>query len=149
MEPITYKYSAFRTVFITVFIFVFDIFVAYGAITTTGGDRMVTLVGVLILFGALIYVLNKIFLPTLRGEMILKIDEEKMQYTFKDLTLYWKDIEDLDYEDYSFGRAGWTSFKVRFTIKDGGREKRISTWFIAGDNAAIFDSILTTFLKYR
>jgi len=87
LETITYKYSAFKTAFITMFIFVFGIFAAYRVITTTGDDRVSMIVVVLILVGVLIYVCNKIFLPTLHGETILEIDEEKLQYKFKDLTL--------------------------------------------------------------
>jgi hypothetical protein len=131
------------------FTFVFIVFVAFGAIAANGDDRLSMVVGVLGLSGALIYICNKIFLPMLHGETILEIDEEKLQYLLKDLTLYWKDIEDLDYEDYSFNRGGMTMFKVRFTMKESGSVIRISPWLIEGDSKAIFDSILTAFLKYR
>jgi hypothetical protein len=149
MEPIQYKYSTFRTSFVTLFIFAFLVFVTWGAITGTADDRMVTIVGVLLLACLLFYVCNQLFFPMLRGETILEIDAEKLNYAFKDLTLYWKDIDDLDYEDFDIGKYNSHSFRIRFTMKESGAEKRISTWFIAGDNRAIFDSILNTFLKYR
>lgn len=83
----------------------------------------------------------------LRSEAILEIDAEKLQYALKDLTLYWKDIDDLDYDDSRFSNS--KTFKVSFTMKETGSNVRMSTWFIAGDNKAIFVSILDTFLRYK
>ena len=78
METISYKYSTFRTSFVTLFIFAFLIFITWGAITSTGDDRLITIVGVLLLACLLFYVCNKLFLPMLRGETIIEIDAEKV-----------------------------------------------------------------------
>jgi len=149
MEPIQYNYSKFRASFVTLFIFLFLIFITWGAIISTGDDRLMMIVGVLLLACLLFYVCNMLLLPMIQGETILEVDSEKFKYTLKDLTLYWKDIDDLDYEDIDFSRNDSHTFRIRFTMKESGSEKRISTWFIAGDNKEIFNSILNTFLKYR
>ncbi len=149
MEAITFRYSAFKAIFVILLNLLFIGIAVFGIISTKGEDRMGMVAVSLALVGVLLYACNLLLLPALRNEAILEIDSEKLQYTLKGLTLYWKDIDDLDYEDFQYRNRGWQTFKVRFTMKNSGDEIWMSTWFIAGDNGEIFDAILTTFLKYR
>jgi hypothetical protein len=149
MEHIKFQYSTFRVWLLFLLNLVMIGFAAYATIFSRGDERMASISGLVIFALVLVYVGNNFLLPLANGKTILEIDSEMLHYALKDLTLYWKDIDDLDYEDFDFSGPDSNTFRIRFTMKDDSPVIRIATWFIAGDNKAIFNAILTTFLKYR
>jgi hypothetical protein len=91
-----------------------------------------------------IYFCRKFFFPLLRGEIALELDEEKLQFFITKRTIYWTDIKSIDHDSLNHG--GWS---INFTITHTGENITISTKYVAGDDEAIYDSIVGYFEKYR
>src|SRR6185503_4709626 len=99
MEPITFRYSTFKATLIIIINLLLIGIAVFGVVSTKGEDRMGMIAVSVAFVGVLFYACNLLLLSALSKEAILEIDSEKLQYTLKGLMLYWKDIEDLDYED--------------------------------------------------
>lgn len=92
----------------------------------------------------LAYVCCKFFLPLIRGEIILELEADKLQYAVKDTIVYWKDVGSID---YVIG-AKTGSWSIWFLMKNGSQDKKISTNYIAGNNETIYNVIVSYFEKY-
>jgi hypothetical protein len=79
----------------------------------------------------------------MRGETILELDKEKLQYFPRNKVIYWKEVEDID--NVVGAKSG--SMSIRFLMKDGVRQ-RISTKYIAGNDQTLYDTIRTFFFNY-
>jgi len=119
----------------------------YAIITDTPGDNIWELMGPAILFLAAIlaYVCRKFLLPLTQGKTILELDKNKLQYAVKNDSIYWKDIDSINYV-IGVKTGSWS---IRFVMKDGSRDRKISTKYIAGDDKTIYNTIVDYFEKYK
>jgi len=146
MENIKYSYSKGQTWFAFIILLALIIFCVYKIITDSPDDNIwEPLVPFILFLGAVLgYVCFKFFFPLLRGETILQLNKENLQYFPRNRIIYWKDIESMDY--VIGAKSG--SWAIRFAMKDGTRT-RISTKYVAGNNQGIYDTIVEHFKKYR
>jgi len=146
METIKYKYSAYQTWFAVIFLSCLVGFCLYSEKTNNRGNSAWNPMVFFIIFlaGMLVYTCFKFFLPLLQGKKILALDKEKLQYAVKNRTIYWKDVSRLD---YNIG-AQTGNWSIRFIMKDGSPDQKVSTLYIAGKDKAIYDTIADYFEKY-
>jgi hypothetical protein len=147
MEITKYKYSAKQTVYALLLFLGMIIFGCYEIKSNSPADAlwkiMIPFIG---LFGVfLIYVCYKYLLPVLRGETVLELDNYQLQYRVTNLTICWNDVERIS---YSTGSRS-SSWSINFFMKDGSKAKTIPTLYIAGDNNAIYNTVVTYFEKYK
>jgi len=147
METTKYKYSAKQTVYAILLFLGMIIFGCYEIKTDAPADDLwKIMIPFIVLFGAfLIYVCYKYLLPVLRGDTVLELDNYQLQYRVTNLTICWKDVANIS---YSTGSRS-SSWSINFFMKDGGKAKAIPTLYIAGDNSAIYNTVITYFEKYK
>src|SRR5450432_1712128 len=82
MEVIKYPYSKYQNWFAVTLLLSMISFCLYAIITDSPGDNIWWLMAPCILcLGALLtYLCSKFFFPLLRGETILELDKDKLQY---------------------------------------------------------------------
>ena len=99
METIKYKYSAYQTWFAVILLSCLVGFCLYSEKTNNRGNSALNPMIFFILFvaGLLVYTCYKFLLPLLRGETILELDKDKLQYAAKNRIIYWKDVGRIDY----------------------------------------------------
>jgi hypothetical protein len=86
----------------------------------------------------------KFFMPYRRGDTILELDDEKLQYFFKNKTVYWREILLINCG------ATRNGLEIRLEMKAGNYyDFNIFTQYIAGKDKAIYDTIMEYFEKYR
>src|ERR1700733_8475492 len=146
METIKYKYSAYQTWFAVIFLLFLIGFCLYSEKTNNPGNSVWNPMAFFILFvaGLLVYTCYKFFLPLLRGETILELDKDKLQYVAKNRIIYWKAIERIDYV-VGTQTGNWS---IRFIMKDGSPDQKVSTLYIAGKDKTIYETIMAYFEKY-
>jgi hypothetical protein len=84
----------------------------------------------------------KFFLPYRRGDTILELDDEKLQYFFKNKTVYWREILLINCG------ATRNGLEIRLEMKAGNYyDFNIFTQYIAGKDKAIYDTIMEYFEK--
>ena len=145
MEVIKYPYSKYATWFFVILLPGFMLFCLYAIITDSPGDNIwEAMVPVILFFGIMLaYLCRKFFFPLLRGETALELDREKLQFFSSKKVVYWKDVQKTD---------SWSSKNAagaRFVMEDGSRDIKISTKYVAGKDAAIYDTIVEYFEKYK
>jgi hypothetical protein len=147
MDVTKYKYSAKQTVYAILLFLGVIIFGCYEIKSDAPADDLwKIMIPFIVLFGAfLIYVCYKYLLPVLRGETVLELDNFQLQYRVTNLTIHWKDVASIS---YSTGSRS-SSWSISFFMKDGSKAKTIPTLYIAGDNNAIYDTVITYFEKYK
>ncbi len=147
MDITKYKYSKKQTVYALLLFLGMIIFGCYFIITDAPADALwKIMIPFIVLFGAfLIYLCYKYLLPLLRGETILELDNRQLQYRVTNLTIRWKDVASIS---YSTGSRS-SSWSISFFMKDGGKAKTMPTLYIAGDNKAIYDTVIRYFEKYK
>jgi len=147
METTKYKYSAKQTTYVILLFFGMIIFGCYEIIRDSPADGLwKIMIPFIALFGAfLIYICYKYLLPMLRGETVLELDDYQLQYRVTNLGIPWKDVASIS---YSTGSRS-SSWSINFYMKDGGKPKTVPTLYIAGDNSAIYNAVITYFEKYK
>jgi len=78
----------------------------------------------------LIYYIRKFFIPAIKNNPAIELDEEAIQYNIKNWALNWNEIESIDS----------TSYGIKF-IQKNGNETYISLQYISGNWDAIRDTI--------
>jgi hypothetical protein len=145
METIKFKYSTYQTWFAVILLSSLICFCLYSLKTNNRGSVLdPMLLFIAILAGLLIYTCYKFLLPLLQGKTILELDQEKLQYVAKNRVIHWKDIARMDYNIGS-QTGNWA---IRFVMKDGSPDQKVSTLYIAGKDKAIYDTIADYFEKY-
>ncbi len=94
--------------------------------------------------GMAVYFSKKFFLPLLKGQTALELDETKLKFFISGRVIYWKDIQSIDYGAISNG-----GYEIRFTMIENVKDISISTKYIAGNDQDIYDTIVEYFKKYR
>jgi hypothetical protein len=147
MDVTKYKYSAKQTVYAILLFLGVIIFGCYEIKADAPADDLwKIMIPFIVLFGAfLIYVCYKYLLPVLRGETVLELDNYQLQYRVTNLTICWKDVASIS---YSTGSRS-SSWSISFFMKDGGKAKIMPTLYIAGDNSAIYNTVIMYFEKYK
>ena len=143
MDVTKYKYSAKQTVYAILLFLGMIIFGCYEIKSDAPADDLwKIMIPFIVLFGAfLIYVCYKYLLPVLRGETVLELDNYQLQYRVTNLTICWKDVASIS---YSTGSRS-SSWSISFFMKDGGKAKTMPTLYIAGDNRAIYNTVISVF----
>jgi hypothetical protein len=93
----------------------------------------------------LVYICYKYLRPLVRGEKVLELDGYKLYYAIADLTVYWKDVASISYTTGSRS----TSWSIRFYMKDGSKTRTITTLYVAGSDASIYNTVIRYFEKYK
>jgi hypothetical protein len=147
VETTKYKYSTKQTTYVILLFVGIIIFGCYEIKTDAPADDLwKIMIPFVILFGAfLVYVCYKYLLPILRGEAALEMDSYQLQYRITNLTISWKDVASIS---YSTGSRS-SSWSISFFMNDGGKPKTMPTLYIAGDNSAIYNTIIAYFEKYK
>jgi len=147
MDVTKYKYSAKQTIYAILLFLGMIIFGCYEIATDAPADDLwKIMIPFIVLFGAfLVYVCYKYLLPVLRGETVLELDNYQLQYRVTNLTICWKDVASIS---YSTGSRS-SSWSIMFFMKDGSKTKTISTLYIAGDDSAIYNTVVLYFEKYK
>ena|ERR1700722_10095996 len=147
METTQYKYSTKQVVYVLLLFLGMIGFGFYEIETDPHTDYLwKIMIPFIILFGVfLVYICYKYLLPLLRGETILELDNDKLQFRVTNLTVYWKDVASIDYSTGSRS-SSWT---IRFYMKDGSKTGTMSTLYIAGADMAIYNTVITYFEKYK
>ena len=147
MEIIKYKYSVYQTWFAVILLSTLILSCLYAIKTDSPGDNIWQLMapGALFLAVILAYVCYKFLLPLIRRETILELDKDKLQYAVKHTVVLWKDIDSINYV-IGVKTGSWS---IRFVMKDGSRDKKISTKYVAGDNKTIYNTIVDYYEKYK
>ena len=91
-----------------------------------------------------VYFCRKFFFPLLRNETALELDNEKLQFYIDNKTIYWKDVESINYKELKNG--DWV---VTFAFKNGSANINVFQKYIAGDDKAIYNTITEYFEKYK
>jgi len=147
MEITKFKYSAGKSWFAVITLLAIIFLCLYAVLTDSKGDNIWELMApaIFVLGTILSYVGIKFFIPYRRGDTILELDKEGFHYAPKNSTVYWKDVERIDYV-VGIQTRDWS---IRFEMKDDSGLKRISTKYIKGRGQAIYDTIMEYFEKYR
>jgi len=147
MDVTKYKYSAKQTVYAILLFLGLMSFGYYEIKTDAPADALwKIMIPFLLLFGAfLVFICYKYLLPLIRGETVLELDNYCLQYKVSNLTIYWKDLASIS---YSTGSRS-SSWSINFFMKDGSKTKAITTLYIAGDDKAIYNTVVKYFEKYK
>jgi len=147
MEVVKYKYSVYQTWFAVIILSGLIFFCLYTIKNDSPGDNIWEIIGpfALLLAAMLAYICGKFLLPLIRGETILELDQDKLRYAVKNDSIYWKEVDSIN---YVIG-AKTGSWSIRFVMKDGSRNRKISTKYIAGDDKTIYNTIVDYFEKYK
>jgi hypothetical protein len=106
---------------------------------------IVSMIFILMMLVMAIFYFKKFVSPLLKGTTALELDKEKLQlFVFSTKTVYWKDVQYIDYEPLKYG-----GYSIRFAIKDSSENRKISTKFVAGDDADIYKKVSEYFEKYK
>jgi hypothetical protein len=144
METIKFKYSAYQTWIAVILLSCLICFCLYSEKTNSKDALNPMLLFIAVLAGLLVYTCYKFLLPLLQGKTILELDKDKLQYAAKNRVIRWKDIARMDYNIGS-QTGNWA---IRFIMKDGSPDQKVSTLYIAGKDKAIYDTIADYFEKY-
>jgi len=146
METIKYKYSPYQTWFSVILLSSLTGFCLYSVKTNNlvknPWDPIVFFI--VLLVGLLIYTCVRFLVPLLQGKTILELDKEKLHYAAKNRIIYWKAVERIDY----VVGAQTGNWSIRFIMKDGTPDQKVSTLYIAGKDKAIYETIMAYFEKY-
>ncbi len=144
MTPIKYPYSIFQNCFSIILVSAMNIFILYMIIRFPALPGSLALSALFLCTATMaVYLCRKFFFPSLRGEIALELDKDKLQFFITDRTIYWKDVKSINYDVLNHG--GWA---IIFAFKNGSENVDISTKYIAGNNQAIYDTITEYFEKY-
>jgi len=99
---------------------------------------------ILIILAMFAYVCKKFFFPSLRGDVALEIDKDKIQFFITKRIIYWRDVKDL-YQSYFSNNGPYIMFKM----KDGSKDIGISTKYIMGNNKDIYNTVIDYFNSYN
>jgi hypothetical protein len=145
MEPIKYPYSTFQNIFSTLLILGLNFFPFYMIVRFPALPASLFLGALLLGTVAMaVYLCKKFFFPLLRGKTALEIDKDKLQFFITNRTIYWKDVIKIDY--FSLNHGGWS---IKFVMRDGNEDLSISTKYVAGNDATIYDAIVEYFEKHK
>lgn len=145
MEPKKYQYNSGQTWFITLLCAAITIFFFYTVFNDKTGGHIWLLFAALgfIMAGLTAYLCKTYFIPLVKEDIALEMDEIKLEYFITNKIIYWKDVQDITYKDiYSGGRA------IYFAMKDGSKI-RISTRYVECDDVVTYDIIRTFFLNCK
>ena len=78
----------------------------------------------------LIYYTRKFFIPAIKNNPAIELDDESIQYNIKNWALNWNEIESIDS----------TLYGIKFILKDGNKVY-ISLQYVSGNYDSIRDTI--------
>lgn len=152
MGSIKFKYSLMQMIR-SIALLLFFALISYVRIAEDGLDdngELIFDIIVVIIFVRFVYLCAYIYIPCLRGETALELDEEKLQFfvkgkfrsrDIKDLIL-WNDVAHIKLDPFPRNTGALITFKML-----SGDTFSIKTTHVAGKDREIYDAIVSCFNK--
>jgi hypothetical protein len=161
MESIKFKYSIPQMIFSVlklIFCAVLGYLIAFD--TNPGAswnisDSLLELIFkalILLLIIWFVYLSVYFYVPCLKGEVAMELDEQKLKYNIKGKfrltkireSIYWKDIKSISYDSLPSANVAI----IRVKMKDGDK-LGLPIQNVAGNDELIFNKIVEYFEKYK
>ena len=145
MESTKYLHSLNQTLFIAILALGMTSFAVFMLMSFAKDYHVWLILGpfFLLLAGFDVYYYRKHLSPLLKGQAAVELDKEKLQSFIANKTIYWKNVNNIEYE--TSVRGDWA---IVFVMIDGSDDIRISTQYVAGNDQNIYDTIIEYFEKY-